>query len=75
MLHATGTPWECCARSALKRVLATAQQEHGLNFRIGYESEFVLLRPPGDDGVLRGINKAVYSQTSALNAAAPCKLP
>ncbi|KAJ9516947.1 hypothetical protein QJQ45_027406 [Haematococcus lacustris] len=45
-----GVTWSCCPRSALKRMLAVLEQEWGLRVRVGYETEFVLLkvraRPP-----------------------------
>jgi hypothetical protein len=69
----TGDPWECCPRAALKSVLATAQREHGLTFRVGYESEFILLRQPapGDTQLPPPFDRSVYCQTSAFDAAAP----
>ncbi|EIE21810.1 glutamine synthetase/guanido kinase, partial [Coccomyxa subellipsoidea C-169] len=68
-----GDPWECCPRAALKSILATAQREHGLTFRIGYESEFTLLHqpPPGDTRLPPPFDRSVYCQTSAFDAAAP----
>ena len=69
----TGDPWECCPRAALKSILATAQREHGLTFRIGYESEFILLHKPGpgDTQLPPPFDTSVYCQTSAFDAAAP----
>lgn len=69
----TGEPWECCPRAALKRVLATAQRDHGLTFRVGYESEFILLHKPmpGAVGLPPPFDTSVYCQTSAFDAAAP----
>ncbi|CAL8471645.1 g11187 [Coccomyxa elongata] len=68
-----GDPWECCPRSALKRILAAAQQDHGLTFRVGYESEFVLLRQPAPGSAVLppAFDRSVYCQTSAFDAAAP----
>lgn len=69
----TGDPWECCPRAALKSILATAQREHGLTFRVGYESEFILLRQPapGDMQLPPPFDRSMYCQTSAFDAAAP----
>ncbi|KAK9918078.1 hypothetical protein WJX75_001014 [Coccomyxa subellipsoidea] len=68
-----GDPWECCPRAALKSILANAQREHGLTFRVGYESEFILLRQPapGDTQLPPPFDRSVYCQTSAFDAAAP----
>ena len=68
-----GEPWAACPRSALKRVLAAAEAQHGLTFSIGHESEFVLLQQPArPQGVLPpGINNALYCSSGAYDAAAP----
>jgi glutamine synthetase len=68
-----GTPWEACPRTALKRVLARAEREHGITFSIGYESEFILLqRPasPATEGMPPGIDCSVYCSSRAYNDAA-----
>ena len=73
-----GTPWDACPRSALKRVLAKAQREHGISFSIGYESEFILLQPPtpSDQGrVPPGIDRSVYCSSRAYNDVAPGASP
>ncbi|PRW21027.1 ligase [Chlorella sorokiniana] len=44
--YAPGQPWEFCPRSALQRVLAQAQEQHGLTVQLGYELEFYLLHKP-----------------------------
>jgi glutamine synthetase len=54
----------------LKKVLAAAEQQHGLTFRIGYEAEFVLLKCD-EIGKPWPIDRGVYCQTTAFDAAAP----
>lgn len=41
-----GTPWECCTRNTLSSALDALKRETGLETRIAYENEFLLL---GDD--------------------------
>ena len=73
LLGAAGTPWDACPRSALKKVLAKAQRDHGITFSIGYESEFILLQRPTSDHshVPPGIDRSVYCSSRAYNDAAP----
>lgn len=40
-----GQPWSCCPRSALKRTLAALESRFGLTLMVGFELEFVLLKP------------------------------
>jgi glutamine synthetase len=71
----TGKSWACCPRSALKRVLASLKERHGLTIKAGFELEFVLLKDvgPGGPGALAGtswapVDNATYSSTSGLDA-------
>lgn len=41
----TGKPWVCCPRAALRRVVQVARDRLGVGFVVGFELEFVLLRP------------------------------
>jgi glutamine synthetase len=41
----TGEPWACCPRAALRRVALGARRSLGVSFVVGFELEFVLLRP------------------------------
>ena len=43
----TGQPWSLCPRALLQRVLAGAEAQHGLAFRVGFEIEFVLADAQG----------------------------
>lgn len=46
VLHcAAGQPWSCCPRSALKRALSSLESRFGLTLMVGFELEFVLLKP------------------------------
>ena len=66
-------PWSCCPRAALGKVLELAESKFGFKFRVGYESEFMLLRErePGSQPPFRPVDNSVYSQSSAFNAMAP----
>ena len=66
-------PWLCCPRAALARVLALAESKFGFKFRVGYESEFMLLREaaPGSQPPFRPVDTSVYCQSSSFNAIAP----
>ena len=69
-----GTPWAACPRSALKRVLAKAEREHGISFSVGFETEFILLQRPASTqqaGVPPCIDRSIYCLSSAYNDAAP----
>eukprot|EP00775_Hariotina_reticulata_P007353 gene7353-7564_t len=39
------TPWSCCPRSALKTALMALELPHDLRLTVGFELEFVLLKP------------------------------
>ena len=74
-----GKAWACCPRSALRRVLAAAEEKHGLTFRLGQEVEFYLLRPGlMEDASRRGlpepVDTSVYCQTGAFDNVAAGKL-
>ncbi|CAL5223477.1 g6000 [Coccomyxa viridis] len=66
-------PWLCCPRAALAKVLDLAQSKFGFTFRVGYESEFMLLHrlEPGSQPPFRPVDNSVYSQSSAFDAMAP----
>ena len=66
-------PWSCCPRAALAKVLDLAESKFGFKFRVGYESEFFLLREAelGSQPPFRPVDNSVYSSSSAFNAMAP----
>lgn len=70
-----GTPWDCCPRSALKRVIDQLQQRYGVSLRVGFESEFLLLRPLSSGQApphrLVPVDCSVYCQSSAFETMAP----
>ncbi len=70
-------PWLCCPRAALAKVLDLAQSKFGFTFRVGYESEFMLLHrlEPGSHPPFRPVDNSVYSQSSSFNAMAPGGAP
>ena len=73
-----GKPWACCPRSALRRVLAAAEEKHGLTFRLGQEVEFYLLRPglmedASRQGLPEPVDTSVYCQTGAFDNVAAGK--
>lgn len=77
----TGTPWSCDPRASLSRVLHQLHTQHGLQVRLGFEHEFVLLHKPLDAqqqqqqqqgvGIGRVVPPAVdgtnYAQTRAVD--------
>lgn len=67
--------WVCCPRNALRRAVRQAREQHGVAFRVGFETEFVLLEEPVsesdiDDLASVATDNSLYCQSSALNAAA-----
>lgn len=68
--------WSCCPRAALVKVLQLAGDKFGFRFRVGYESEFTLLRAaePGSQVPFKAVDSSVYAQSSAFNAMAPGEL-
>ncbi len=56
-------------------MLGVAESKFGFKFRIGYESEFMLLRAaePGSALPFRAVDNSVYASSSALNDMAPGK--
>ena len=69
------SPWESCPRAALVKVLGVAESKFGFKFRVGYESEFMLLKAaePGSALPFRPVDNSVYASSSALNDMAPGK--
>jgi hypothetical protein len=69
------SPWETCPRAALVKVLGVAESKFGFKFRVGYESEFMLLKAaePGSAVPFRPVDNSVYASSSALNDMAPGK--
>jgi glutamine synthetase len=70
--RSAGTPWELCPRSMFRRLLAAAERVHGITFKFGFESEFVLLeaadllKPEGPDGPLL----SHYARSNAFDSRA-----
>ncbi|KAF6262809.1 hypothetical protein COO60DRAFT_573156 [Scenedesmus sp. NREL 46B-D3] len=77
-------PFVCCPRSALKHALAALKSAHGVELLVGFELEFMLLKPAaaaaaaaGDTGVIlqsgsfRPVDESIYCQSSAFDQAAP----
>ena len=67
--------WVCCPRNALRRAVQQAREQHGVAFRVGFETEFVLLEEPISDSDIDNLasvatDNSLYCQSSALNAAA-----
>ena len=64
---ASGGDWECNPRGALARALALAEERHGLGFRVGFESEFMLLRPTtaGEGSGLEPVDGTSYCASQA----------
>ena len=52
-----------------------AEAKFGFKFRVGYESEFMLLKraEPGSAVPFRPVDNSVYASSSALNDIAPGK--
>ncbi|KAJ9516601.1 hypothetical protein QJQ45_015233, partial [Haematococcus lacustris] len=66
-----GVTWSCCPRSALKRMLAVLEQEWGLRVRVGYETEFVLLKASAHPGApLVPVDGQPYCHSAALDSQA-----
>eukprot|EP00667_Euglena_gracilis_P004000 EG_transcript_4015 len=61
-----GQPWACDPRAALQRALAAAEQRHGLTFRVGFESEFSLLR----QGTMEPVDGTPYCSSQAWHRSA-----
>jgi glutamine synthetase len=74
----------CCPRSALKHALAALKLAHGVRLLVGFELEFMLLKPAAADatvgcemvlhssgGCFRPIDESIYCQSSAFDQAAP----
>ena len=64
--------WGCCPRAAAARVVHLAERNHGLSLRVGYETEFVLLRKPA---AAPGAGAAAAALGGAGGAAGPAPLP
>ena len=56
-------------------MLELAESKFGFKFRVGYESEFMLLRAaePGSQVPFKPVDNSVYSHSYAFNAMAPGK--
>lgn len=67
-----GAALECCPRSALERVLATAQDRYGLSVKLGFESEFVFFHKDEQpqNCLPVALDHFAYCQTAAIEAAA-----
>ena len=50
-------------------MLELAESKFGFRFRVGYESEFVLLRAgqPGSSAPFAAVDNSLYAQSSAFN--------
>lgn len=63
-----------CPRNALRAALRTARERHGVGFRVGFESEFVLLHDAlgaAPDGTLpTAVDRSLYCQASGFDASA-----
>ncbi|KAK3241845.1 hypothetical protein CYMTET_48429 [Cymbomonas tetramitiformis] len=64
MQIAPGEAWECCPRACLRRATLRLEQELHLQLRVGFESEFLLLK----DGL--PIDQSVYCSSLAADKAA-----
>ena len=53
--------WVCCPRNALRRAVRLAREQHGVAFRVGFETEFVLLRLPIPSDLAKLASSAVDS--------------
>ena len=65
--------WVCCPRNALRRAVQLAREQHGVAFRVGFETEFVLLNKhaaPHNLDNLAAIDNSLYCQSSALEDSA-----
>ena len=66
--------WEMCPRNALRSALRGARERHGVGFRVGFESEFVLLHDTlgaAPDGPLpKAVDRSLYCQASGFDASA-----
>lgn len=67
--------WVCCPRNALRRTLRLAQEHHGVAFRVGFETEFVLLDKYAatcklDNLASAAVDNSLYCQSSALEDSA-----
>ena len=65
----------CCPRNALRRTLRQAREQHGVAFRVGFETEFVLLDKYAaphklDNLAAAAIDNSLYCQSSALEDSA-----
>ncbi|KXZ44742.1 hypothetical protein GPECTOR_63g67 [Gonium pectorale] len=72
-------PWECCPRSALRNTLRLLLDNFGLELKVGFEVEFLLLEraEPGHEATREGgsldrsgwrpVDRSLYSQSSALD--------
>jgi glutamine synthetase len=82
---AAGKPFVCCPRSALKNALAALKEAHGIKLLVGFELEFMLLKPAtagvaaagsefvsqSGGGCFRPVDESIYCQSSAFDQAAP----
>ena len=63
-----------CPRNALRAALRAARERHGVGFRVGFESEFVLLHDEqvaAPDGTLpKAVDRSLYCQASGFDASA-----
>ena len=64
----SGEPWELCPRSALKRVLHSAESE-GLDVQVGFEHEFYLARQT--ERGYEPLDASLCFGTAGMNHAAP----
>jgi glutamine synthetase len=58
-------PWECCPRTALRKVLDLLLQETGFHIACGFECEFNLLKDEVSGPL--PVDDSVYCQTSSFN--------
>ena len=68
-----GIPFDACPRSALVKLVEDLAQSQRLQFQVGFETEFYLLRPcttDSDSTSLVPLDTTLYCQTSAINGAA-----
>ncbi len=63
----SGAPHPACARHFVRRMTAAARAR-GLRIGMGFETEWVLLRPGGDDGVVPAVSGPAYGMTRLVEA-------
>jgi glutamine synthetase len=66
-----GKPFVCCPRSALKHALAALKLAHGIRLLVGFELEFMLLKP----AAAAAADDASTSSELLLQSGGSCYVP